>query len=84
MAALGAEVIKIEPALGESSRAWPPHLKGESYFFTLNNANKRSLAVDLREAGDRAAFADLIRSSDVLVENLNPDRWRDSAFPRTS
>src|SRR6185369_8572571 len=72
MAALGAEVIKVEPATGEASRAWPPHLKGESYFFTLNNTNKRSLAVDLRQEADRAAFADLIRSSDVLVENLKP------------
>jgi crotonobetainyl-CoA:carnitine CoA-transferase CaiB-like acyl-CoA transferase len=72
MAALGAEVIKIEPAQGEASRAWPPHLKGESYFFTLNNTNKRSLAVDLRKPGDKAAIAELIRSSDVLVENLKP------------
>jgi crotonobetainyl-CoA:carnitine CoA-transferase CaiB-like acyl-CoA transferase len=72
MAALGAEVIKIEPAEGEASRAWPPHLDGESYFFTLNNTNKRSLAVDLRKPDDKAAFAELIRNSDVLVENLKP------------
>ena len=72
MAAMGADVIKVEPTAGEASRAWPPHLNGESYFFTLNNANKRSLAVDLREAQDRALFADLIRNSDVLVENLKP------------
>lgn len=72
MAAMGADVIKVEPTAGEASRAWPPHLNGESYFFALNNANKRSLAVDLREAEDRALFADLIRNSDVLVENLKP------------
>ena len=72
MAALGAEVIKIEPLTGEASRAWPPHLNGESYFFTLNNTNKRSLAVDLRKPEHQAIFADLIRTSDVLVENLKP------------
>lgn len=72
LATLGAEVIKIEPLSGEASRAWPPHLNGESYFFTLNNANKRSLAVDLRKAEDKAVFAELIKSSDVLVENLKP------------
>jgi crotonobetainyl-CoA:carnitine CoA-transferase CaiB-like acyl-CoA transferase len=72
MASLGAEVIKIEPLSGEASRAWPPHLDGDSYFFTLNNTNKRSLALDLRAADDRAVFVDLIRTSDVLVENLKP------------
>jgi crotonobetainyl-CoA:carnitine CoA-transferase CaiB-like acyl-CoA transferase len=72
MASLGAEVIKIEPVTGEASRAWPPHLNGESYFFTLNNTNKRSLALDLRKPEDQADFAELIKSSDVLVENLKP------------
>jgi crotonobetainyl-CoA:carnitine CoA-transferase CaiB-like acyl-CoA transferase len=72
MASLGAEVIKIEPVTGEASRAWPPHLNGESYFFTLNNTNKRSLALDLRSPGGRAVFVDLIGTSDVLVENLKP------------
>jgi crotonobetainyl-CoA:carnitine CoA-transferase CaiB-like acyl-CoA transferase len=72
MASLGAEVIKIEPVTGEASRAWPPHLNGESYFFTLNNTNKRSVALDLRNPNDQAVFNDLIRSSDVLVENLKP------------
>jgi len=72
MAAMGADVIKVEPLEGEASRAWPPHLDGESYFFTLNNTNKRSLAVDLRTPEHQALFADLVRTSDVLVENLKP------------
>lgn len=72
LATLGAEVLKVEPLTGESSRAWPPHLNGESYFFTMNNANKRSLAVDLRRPTDRDLFADLLRNTDILVENLKP------------
>jgi len=72
MATLGADVIKIEPLTGESSRAWPPHLNGESYFFTMNNANKRSLAIDLRTPNDRALLTKLIGTSDILVENLKP------------
>ena len=72
MASLGAEVIKIEPVTGEASRAWPPHLNGESYFFTLNNTNKSSVALDLRKAEDQAIFTDLIKNSDVLLENLKP------------
>lgn len=72
LATLGAEVIKVEPLDGEASRAWPPHQEGQGYFFTMNNANKRSLALDLRSAGGQAAFRDLIRTSDVLVENMKP------------
>jgi len=47
-------------------------LNGESYFFAMNNANKRSLAADLRRPADGALFAELIKTSDVLVENLKP------------
>jgi crotonobetainyl-CoA:carnitine CoA-transferase CaiB-like acyl-CoA transferase len=81
MAALGAEVIKIEPVQGETSRAWPPHLDGESYFFMLNNANKRSLSADLRLPAHQAAFSDLVRSADVLVENLKPGSLARLGFP---
>jgi crotonobetainyl-CoA:carnitine CoA-transferase CaiB-like acyl-CoA transferase len=72
LALLGAEVLKIEPPGGEASRAWPPHQDGQGYFFTINNANKRSLMLDLRADGDRAAFAALLARADVLVENLKP------------
>ena len=72
LATLGADVLKVEPLTGESSRAWPPHLNGTSYFFAMNNANKRSLAVDLRRAPDRELFADLLSKTDILVENLKP------------
>ena len=72
LATLGAEVIKVEPLDGEASRAWPPHQQGQGYFFTMNNANKRSLALDLRSDNGRAAFGDLIRSADVLIENMKP------------
>ncbi|MEP9348649.1 CoA transferase [Xanthobacter sp. KR7-225] len=72
LALLGAEVLKVEPPDGEASRAWPPHQDGQGYFFTINNANKRSLRLDLRAAADRAAFTGLLSRADVLVENLKP------------
>lgn len=72
LALLGAEVIKIEPPGGEASRAWPPHRDGQGYFYTMNNANKRSAVLDLRQEQDRATFAGLLRASDVLVENMKP------------
>lgn len=72
LALLGAEVIKIEPPGGEASRAWPPHQGGQGYFFTMNNANKRSCLLDLREDGDRETFTHLLQRSDVLIENMKP------------
>lgn len=72
LALLGAEVVKIEPPGGEASRAWPPHQDGQGYFFTMNNANKRSCVLDLRDGTDRESFAKLIERADVLIENLKP------------
>ncbi len=72
LALLGAEVIKIEPPGGEASRAWPPHQDGQGYFFTMNNANKRSCLLDLRDPQDRSTFTRLIERADVLIENLKP------------
>ncbi len=72
LALLGAEVIKIEPPGGEASRAWPPHQDGQGYFFTMNNANKRSCLLDLRSTDDQALFARLMERADVLIENLKP------------
>lgn len=72
LATLGAEVIKVEPLEGEASRAWPPHQQGQGYFFTMNNANKRSLALDLRSPDGKEVFRDLVRTSDVVIENMKP------------
>jgi len=48
LAALGADVVKVEPLSGDHARAWgPPFLEGESAMFLASNAGKRSLAVDL-------------------------------------
>ena len=72
LAALGAEVFKIEPPNGDSSRRWPPHQDGQGCFFTLSNCDKRSLMLDLTNTQDKLAFRKLLVSADVLVENLKP------------
>jgi len=71
-AALGAEVIKLEPPGGEGSRHWPPHQGGQGYFFTFSNSDKRSITLDLRNKNDKLLFRSLLKSTDVLVENLKP------------
>jgi crotonobetainyl-CoA:carnitine CoA-transferase CaiB-like acyl-CoA transferase len=71
LADLGADVIKIEsPDVGDPYRSY----KGGSYspHFQAYNRNKRSLALDLKQPGDRAVFETLIREADVFIQNFRP------------
>jgi crotonobetainyl-CoA:carnitine CoA-transferase CaiB-like acyl-CoA transferase len=68
----GAEVIKIEAPSGDSARAMPPFVNGESAPFMTWNRNKRSVVMDLKQEADRAALFELIDRADVLVENYRP------------
>ena len=72
LAALGAEVIKIEPPEGEAVRRWPPAQNGQGVFFTFQNSDKKSVALDLETSDGRDALKRLIASADLLVENLKP------------
>lgn len=72
LGALGAEVFKIEPPGGEGSRAWPPTQGNRGYFFAFSNSDKRSLEMDLRNQDHLASFTALLKTADVLVENLKP------------
>jgi crotonobetainyl-CoA:carnitine CoA-transferase CaiB-like acyl-CoA transferase len=77
LADLGAEVIKIEPPEGgDVSRATGPHFLGEgdSQFFQTFNRNKKSVALDLKNAAGRAQFERLVRSADVVLNNLRGDQ----------
>ncbi|HKT57750.1 MAG TPA: CoA transferase, partial [Microbacterium sp.] len=75
---LGARVIKVErPDGGDDSRAWgPPFVTaGEeqvSTYFLSCNRNKESIALDLKDDGDRGVLTELIRRADVLIENFRP------------
>jgi len=72
LADLGAEVIKVEPAGGEVSRAWQPQFDGHSGYFVNCNLGKASVILDLKIAPDHARFVDLVRGADILLENLRP------------
>lgn len=72
LAALGAEVIKVEPLEGEVARNWSPGQDGLSYFFALNNTDKKSISLDLKQASHLRYLEALLATSDVLVENLRP------------
>jgi crotonobetainyl-CoA:carnitine CoA-transferase CaiB-like acyl-CoA transferase len=67
LADMGADVIKVEPPGGDSSR----RSMGTSAFLAVNR-NKRSLALDLKDASHRAAFLRLADGADVVLENNRP------------
>jgi formyl-CoA transferase/CoA:oxalate CoA-transferase len=74
LADLGADVIKIEDTRGgDDTRAWAPPYQGDqaAYFLSVNR-NKRSIAVDLKDAECRALVQGLALTADVIVENFRP------------
>ncbi len=69
---LGAEVIKVErPGAGDDTRAWgPPFVGPFSAYFLSCNRNKRGIALDLARPEGIRLFRELVRCSDVLLENF--------------
>lgn len=66
----GAEIIKIEtPNGGDDARHIGPFIDGRSGYFMSINRGKKSIALDLKAAEDRAHFERLLDTADVLVEN---------------
>ena len=73
LAELGARVIKVEnPAGGDDARRFEPFVAGRSAYFLSLNRGKESIALDLKNEGDRAVLWELVRRADVLVENYRP------------
>jgi formyl-CoA transferase len=73
LAWLGAEVIKVEPPGGEQGRTALSDKRGEdAWFFLLLNSNKKGVTLNLKSERGRAIFLDLLKTADVLVENLGP------------
>jgi crotonobetainyl-CoA:carnitine CoA-transferase CaiB-like acyl-CoA transferase len=74
LAALGAEVIKIErPDGGDDTRGWgPPFWDGVGMTFLDLNRRKRSVALDLSDEDDRARLLELAGGADVFIQNLRP------------
>ncbi|VBB08326.1 Hypothetical protein LUCI_3670 [Lucifera butyrica] len=73
MADMGAEIIKIEqPGNGDDSRSFPPFERGISAYYANLNRNKKSVALDLKDEQAKKVLRDLIKVSDVIVENFKP------------
>jgi CoA:oxalate CoA-transferase len=72
LADLGAEVIHIEPLQGDDARQFGPFVNGQSSYFISINRNKKSIVLDLKKQDGKQVLRDLIRVSDVVLENYRP------------
>ena len=73
LADLGAEVIKVESPAGDDTRTWLPPVRGDvSTYYLGINRNKRSIALDLKDAADGAAARELAARADIVIENFRP------------
>lgn len=73
---MGADVVKVEPlGSGEwhrSRAAAEVWVRKHNASFLAFNRNKRSLAIDLKRDEAKAVIADLVRESDVVIQNFRP------------
>src|ERR1700742_3340939 len=76
LADVGAEVIKIEAAEGETMRTRPPVRNGCSSLFGQLNAGKKSLVLDLKSPEAIDIVQRLVKDADILVENFRPGVMR--------
>jgi formyl-CoA transferase len=77
---MGAEVIKIEaPGTGDPMRHWGPQKRGEpSVWWPVIGRNKKAITLDLRQTDGQSLFKELVRKSDVVIENFRPgtlEKW---------
>ena len=73
LADLGAEVVKVESPAGDDTRSWqPPVRDGRATYYLGVNRNKRSIALDLKDADDLAVARALAVRADIMMENFRP------------
>jgi CoA:oxalate CoA-transferase len=76
LADMGAEVIKVEQAEGETMRNRPPVRERCSSVFGSLNAGKKSVVLDLKSPDAIEVIRRLVASADILVENFRPGVMR--------
>ncbi len=73
LADMGADVIKVEdPRGGDYIRAWKPLVGKNSGFHVVLNRGKRSMTLNLKDAGDVGIFRELVKTADVVLEGFRP------------
>jgi crotonobetainyl-CoA:carnitine CoA-transferase CaiB-like acyl-CoA transferase len=72
MAAMGADVVKIEPPWGERTRFFPPLVERVSPYYAFLNRCKRGVTLNLKDPRGREMFMEMVKKADVVVENFSP------------
>ena len=72
LARMGAEVIKLERLGGEETRYHAPFVGKQSAYWVQYNSGKKSLSIDLRQEEGKEALRELVKISDVLLQNFRP------------
>jgi formyl-CoA transferase len=73
LAWLGADVVKVEALTGDITRKQLRDIPDvDSLYFTMLNCNKRSVTLNMKSPEGKQIFTDLVRQSDILVENFGP------------
>jgi formyl-CoA transferase len=73
MAWMGADVIKLEPPTGDITRGQLRDVpNADSLYFTMLNCNKRSITINMKSPEGNQVVAELLKKSDVVVENFGP------------
>src|SRR5262245_20188536 len=72
LADLGADVIKVEPPQGDSTRTMPGAVGTDSPSFNAVNRGKRSIVLNLKTKQGVESVRTLARSADIFVENYRP------------
>src|SRR5262252_4824829 len=67
----GADVVKVEPPTGDTSRLALPVCDSTSLYFAAHNRGKRSVAIDLKQEAGRRVLERLLRVTDVVVTNYS-------------
>jgi CoA:oxalate CoA-transferase len=70
---LGADVIKVEPPVGDVTRTTNPRINGLATYFVQQNAGKRNISIDTDKPEATDLLLRLADRCDVLIENFRPD-----------
>ena len=74
---LGADVLKIEPPIGDETRRMTKfHYGPMSAFYAASNRNKRSLVLDLHDPESRPTLDRLVAEADIVIDNFRPSTLR--------
>ncbi|MGW5671243.1 CaiB/BaiF CoA transferase family protein [Micromonospora sp. NPDC003776] len=77
LADLGADVVKVEGPGGDDTRTWaPPVRDGVATYYLGVNRNKRSVVLDLADAGDLVLARRLAARADIMIQNFRPGALR--------